>query len=101
MINTCPHCGARLSVASDPFCPECREALDEVPAAPSTPEQRRAWQLTKAKILRYSGWFLLIAGLIAARNVGGAPEAAVDLTMIIVGVSLIGLSYWLFSGKDD
>ncbi len=31
MTPTCPHCGASQSVAGDPFCGVCREALDEPP----------------------------------------------------------------------
>ena len=33
---TCPHCGAKLFGTNDPFCPECREPVDEPPARPRT-----------------------------------------------------------------
>src|SRR5438128_5514366 len=32
MSALCPHCGARLPGVADPFCPECRQPLDEKPA---------------------------------------------------------------------
>jgi len=31
MAENCPYCGARLPPIRDGFCPECRQALDEVP----------------------------------------------------------------------
>jgi hypothetical protein len=33
MSAFCPHCGAQLPGVADPFCPECRQPLDEPPAA--------------------------------------------------------------------
>ena len=31
MPNTCPHCGFRLPIVVDAYCPECREDLSEPP----------------------------------------------------------------------
>ena len=99
MTKSCPHCGAHLRVASDPFCGECRQAVEEIPAAPLTPEQARAGQLGTAKVLKYLGWFLLIAGIIAAgtnpAKVRASVEDVVDLAFVIVGAGLLGLSHWL------
>jgi uncharacterized paraquat-inducible protein A len=33
-MQTCPHCGCALCAVRDAFCPECHEALDELPQAP-------------------------------------------------------------------
>jgi hypothetical protein len=33
MSALCPHCGARLAAVADPFCPECRQPLDEPSAS--------------------------------------------------------------------
>jgi hypothetical protein len=32
MHAQCPHCGTRLPVVADAFCPECRRPLGETPA---------------------------------------------------------------------
>lgn len=99
MTGTCPHCGAHLPLASDPFCGQCRQAVDEPPAAPLTSDQKRILQLNCVKLVRYSGWFSLIVGIIAAGTnppkLRGSIEDVVDLVFVIAGAGLIGFSYWL------
>ena len=83
----CPHCGAPLTAIVDPFCPECRNALDEPPekalpgdSSQNPQQQRRSvqavwWQViglllivTALLVLLQTGslasWVILIVGLL-------------------------------------
>src|SRR5262245_28550430 len=83
MSESCPHCGAHLPVASDGYCSQCGQALDESTSSPSAPERGRAGPAARVPALRYLGWFLLIAGLIGAATnppkMRGEIEDAVNL----------------------
>jgi hypothetical protein len=39
-MDTCPHCGTRLPVSVDAFCPDCRQPLGEPPGGPRTGVER-------------------------------------------------------------
>ena len=45
-MTECPHCGCSLPSVPDPFCPECREALDEPVLRERTPAEKAASRKT-------------------------------------------------------
>jgi hypothetical protein len=82
-MAVCPHCGERLPMAVDAFCPSCGNALDEPPARPLTrSQQREVRQQHQFAVWQVLGGLLAVAGLInlaTGRVITGA-------TMLVLGV---------------
>lgn len=71
MSDFCPHCDARLPLAHDAFCPECRERLDDSVAVPtedspeSQPSDLDAESYRRAALMMIVGFGLMIFGMMA------------------------------------
>jgi hypothetical protein len=93
MSETCPHCGAEVSAGRDAFCPNCRNALNEPPAAPNAPDQSQAEGRSSGTLWLVIGWLMIVGPLAASANPQqgphGRPEACVDVGFILAGIVLL------------
>jgi hypothetical protein len=49
MGDTCPHCGTRLPLLRDAFCPDCRQSLEQESPTPDGAPPRVRWGVAKTK----------------------------------------------------
>jgi hypothetical protein len=91
MASTCPHCGFPLPITADVFCPECRNAIDEIPAAPAPPatphEQRVVREAHTATAFGVLGLVGLAGAVLAALR-----KSWLDATWSIALCSLGGVA---------
>ena len=91
-MDTCPHCGSALTSTVDAFCPECRNALDEPPRLPPSPEQQRAARTAgQTSLFWVLGFLALIGGAVelATRGVASFGAALPGGILLVAGGALI------------
>ena len=100
-METCPHCGKRLPLVVDAFCPECWERLDEIPVTGENAEgQGDNRRPSKAGVS--IGPFLMMGGLallfvaVLAFSRRNWPDA---LNSAITAIVLLAFGTW-FSGRS-
>jgi hypothetical protein len=101
-METCPHCGKRLPIVVDAFCPDCRGRLDEPPtirdAAHAEGDSPRASPrgFPVGLLLMVGGIAAMFSGVLALTR-GNWPDA---LYTAGPGVALVIFGAW-HSGRSE
>lgn len=89
MPETCPHCGAKLPMVVDVFCPECRKDLSEPPATwRGPPPPAETTGTTPLRVM----WFEFLAGVCLVAAVVKACQGDRDEA---TRIALISAPFWL------
>src|SRR5437870_13729395 len=90
MVGLCPHCGGSLPPTGDPFCPSCRNSLDDPPASSSRQAQQATRHAGAGAAFQVFGWLLIALAVLQAlttRISGGV------LIPFFGGVALLAEAY--------
>ena len=106
MPEVCPHCGERLPIVVDAFCPECREPLDEPPAQPraATPADaeapRPADRVVPSPVRAAWCAFVACAWFIGAARLAITREWTAAAIGAGGGIVLLCVAYWWWTVDD-
>jgi hypothetical protein len=110
LSDYCPHCDARLPLAHDAFCPECRERLDDLPE--TSAESGNAKEVPifvtefdrAAALMTLVGFGLMILGIMAWGTEGGVGlvvKGGLGLLLFAIGMARLVWSEEPVESKAD